>query len=324
MVRLMQISGSMLKEQAKDVSSTFIKGLDRSQKGNFFSFRNEVCNGKPITIDVQFATPLPKSGRVEFDFIGVLRPSRYDAGLDDIKFIKACLDYGIITTRKNIMDHYNKLRKDFRQCEKLLAKCNGSNIYIHTLEKAQEIGNYMTIFYESLHLRSEMFEAAVHEETIGEDINPPAETIQAVEEDTMTMPTRNDTGIENHEVEECPFNDGDMNDVAAMLPSLMATDDANLSESDESSSDESNDGDYNVDKFVDAMDTLMTNKNALVRSKPRFRKTAMLNLNDEAMEKFKTILSDGDNGKVGEGKKKKTVFDKVSSLSYFTYYSKLR
>ena len=28
--------------------------------------------------------------------------------------------------------------------------------------------------------------AAVHEETIGEDTNPPAETIQAAEEDTMT------------------------------------------------------------------------------------------------------------------------------------------
>jgi hypothetical protein len=50
-----------------------LKAADRSQKGNFFCFRNEMSKGKPVTINVDFATPLPLSGKVQFDFVGCIR-----------------------------------------------------------------------------------------------------------------------------------------------------------------------------------------------------------------------------------------------------------
>ncbi|RYH14423.1 hypothetical protein EON65_33650 [archaeon] len=43
---------------------------DLSQKGNWSSFRNELFNGKPVVLGPSFACPMPRSGKLEFDFSG--------------------------------------------------------------------------------------------------------------------------------------------------------------------------------------------------------------------------------------------------------------
>jgi len=37
---------------------------DTSQHGNWFGFRNEMFNGHPVVITIEFASPLPKSGMI--------------------------------------------------------------------------------------------------------------------------------------------------------------------------------------------------------------------------------------------------------------------
>eukprot|EP01031_Cornospumella_fuschlensis_P030219 gene30219-36515_t len=59
---------------------------DTSQKGNWSCFRNELLNKRPVVITIQFASPLPKAGKVEFDFVSLNRATSDNFVLNDLRF----------------------------------------------------------------------------------------------------------------------------------------------------------------------------------------------------------------------------------------------
>jgi hypothetical protein len=59
---------------------------DCSQKGNWLPFRNELFNGKPMTLTTDFASPMPRTGRLEFDFVSAKRYGVDDYVLTDARY----------------------------------------------------------------------------------------------------------------------------------------------------------------------------------------------------------------------------------------------
>ncbi len=86
--KLIEISSTIAEDRKKQ--SVITPGLlgDLSQTGNWMCFRNECFKGQAIVMTKEFASPLPKSGTLEFDFMSSTRPSYEDLVVSDGKFIK--------------------------------------------------------------------------------------------------------------------------------------------------------------------------------------------------------------------------------------------
>ena len=86
--KLIEISSTIAEDRKKNSAVT--PGLlgDLSQSGNWMCFRNECFKGQSMILTKEFASPLPKSGTLEFDFMSSTRPSYEDLVVSDGKFIK--------------------------------------------------------------------------------------------------------------------------------------------------------------------------------------------------------------------------------------------
>lgn len=67
-----------------------------SQHQNWCCFRNEIFNNNPIKLTPQLFTPMPKSGRLSFDFSGGIRPVEQPQTISDKKFLKALVTANLI------------------------------------------------------------------------------------------------------------------------------------------------------------------------------------------------------------------------------------
>lgn len=165
LVRLMQISGKVLQQELNKYSNhVLLKATDRSQKGNFFCFRNEISNGSPVTINVDFASPLPLSGKVQFDFVGCIRPTRHEFGMDDFSFISACSRLMLVNDR-TVVSLWKRLMKQ-EKVGNLLLNCDGRNVYTHSEERARNMAAAMSAFYDNIPLRHYMLETAITKENV--------------------------------------------------------------------------------------------------------------------------------------------------------------
>ena len=129
---------------------------DVSQKGNWTGFRNELFNGKPITITTDFASPLPRTGRVEFDFISDKRCSLDDIILSDIRVVNMLIKlYQIHPDERALALKRLKISKIKTDTT---LKGNSVTIYECSDKRAREIGIHMQNFYDNLPLRTEQID----------------------------------------------------------------------------------------------------------------------------------------------------------------------
>lgn len=92
---------------------------DCSQKGNWSAFRNEIFNGKPVVVTTDFASPMPKSGRLEFDFVSEQRVGKDDFILNDVRLTNMLVRvFQILPDERDYV--LNKLRRIKELCDKTL------------------------------------------------------------------------------------------------------------------------------------------------------------------------------------------------------------
>lgn len=129
---------------------------DTSQKGNYSCFRNEFFNHKPVTLTTEFASPLPKSGKVEFDFVSQKRFNKESFVLSDIRFTNL-----LIKTFQLHRDERVKalkfLSKSKLATDKTLSG-DGNTIFEPSKHRAAEIGLFIKKFYDNLNSRSEQLD----------------------------------------------------------------------------------------------------------------------------------------------------------------------
>ena len=69
---------------------------DLSQHGDWSAFRNEVWNGNPAHIDANFFTPMPKTGKISFDFSGEDKPQLHATVMKDSRCISIILNINLV------------------------------------------------------------------------------------------------------------------------------------------------------------------------------------------------------------------------------------
>lgn len=132
---------------------------DYSQKGNWSNFRNELHNGKPVVVDANFATPLPRSGKLEFDFSGTVRPSKDDLIATDIRVIKCLLNHYLIEENETLAT--SKYLKKMANATLKTLDCDGMTLNKCELSKALKISEHMNVFYENLYQRCDIYESSL-------------------------------------------------------------------------------------------------------------------------------------------------------------------
>ncbi|KAJ1382791.1 hypothetical protein B484DRAFT_411338, partial [Ochromonadaceae sp. CCMP2298] len=129
---------------------------DLSQKGNWLPFRNELFNGKPINLSTNFASPMPKSGHLEFDFVSAQRYTADDFVLNDARFTNMLVRLFQIraSDRGTAMVRLSNSRED---SDKTL-QGNAKTVYECSRDRAAEIGETMATFYDNLAQRQGQIE----------------------------------------------------------------------------------------------------------------------------------------------------------------------
>eukprot|EP01032_Pedospumella_encystans_P009853 gene9853-11567_t len=129
---------------------------DCSQKGNWSSFRNEMFNGRPVSVTTDFASPMPRSGRLEFDFVSEQRVGKDDFILNDVRFTNMLVR--VFQVRSEERDFVlTKLQKTRERCDRTLLG-DSRTVYEVPKQRAAEIGEHMHIFYENLAKRQEQID----------------------------------------------------------------------------------------------------------------------------------------------------------------------
>lgn len=158
---------------------------DLSQKGNYSCFRNEMFNGKPITLTLSFVSPMPTSGKLEFDFSGAGRPSRDVLVLSDQRIIKILRSHHLLDPRHAAIAML-KLQEARVQAQQTLG-CNGNTHYECPMDRARVIAEHIETFYNSVNLRMKMYEDAQDKENAVEtDAN--GKLIDCFEREKYPMP----------------------------------------------------------------------------------------------------------------------------------------
>jgi hypothetical protein len=138
--RLLEISMTMQHLRSeKRKTLGYGKLGDTSQKGNFSCFRNEIFNrNKVIDMTVEYASPLPRVGKLEFDFVSQKRYSSDNFIINDIRFTNLLVKTFQLhkTDRQKVL---KCLQHSKKQCNRTVYG-NAKRIYEIPKEKAIEIG----------------------------------------------------------------------------------------------------------------------------------------------------------------------------------------
>lgn len=137
---------------------------DTSQKGNWSCFRNELYNKKPVVITITFASPLPKTGRVEFDFVSLQRVQADNYVLNDIRFTNLLVKSYLLRSSERSRA-ITLLKKVRHQCEHTLMG-NGKTMYETPRQIALEIGPHLADLYNHLPDRIEELETYKAKESL--------------------------------------------------------------------------------------------------------------------------------------------------------------
>lgn len=129
---------------------------DTSQKGNFSCFRNETYNHKAVNLSVGFASPLPKMGKLEFDFVSQRRFKIDNFALTDVRFTNLLVKTFQLTASER--PRALQMLDRSRQMTNRTLQGDARTIYEIPKDRAFEISGYQGSFYSKLHERNEQLD----------------------------------------------------------------------------------------------------------------------------------------------------------------------
>lgn len=144
---------------------------DTSQTGFWTCFRNEYINGKRFAVTAERFRPMPKSGRISFDFSMVGRP-HIDEDLlvmTDARVVKILHNQFLI--QEHDMPASMKCLAQWRKDVKRANTARGTMLpkYEYDKEKGFGIGDHCRIFYEQLPNRIVLMSEGVERESVKVD-----------------------------------------------------------------------------------------------------------------------------------------------------------
>lgn len=155
---------------------------DFSQKKNNNScFRNEIftpVGGEPrsCVVDSKFASPLPSSGTLSFDFSGGSRPDPDDMLTSDARVVKT-LSSLFLLSESHLAGAMIKLGRYKRHSERCLSG-GGHTLYECSWDRAIAIGDAKRVFYEEKLNREEQYIEAIQ---VNEEVQFAYDSAAAVE-----------------------------------------------------------------------------------------------------------------------------------------------
>lgn len=137
---------------------------DVSQDGNWSCFRNEYMANMEVSITPAFMTPMPESGKIEFDFIGSQLPLHSTITLTDRKFVVLLWEIHLVNASNEtwVYNHLNEMKDD---CLKSLSNPGMSAYFQSDIGRMVEVQRYLhDKLYSKLHERAEHYEHALKRE----------------------------------------------------------------------------------------------------------------------------------------------------------------
>jgi Ca2+-binding EF-hand superfamily protein len=131
---------------------------DLSQDGNWSCFRNEYMAGRDVSITPEFMTPMPETGKIEFDFMGSQLPLKSTITLTDRKFVTLLWETHL-ANHKNEKWVYAQLNEMKDASLKSLSNPGLSSYFQPDIGRMVEVQRYL---YDKLY--SKLNERALHYE----------------------------------------------------------------------------------------------------------------------------------------------------------------
>jgi len=163
MNRLLEISKTQANRRQQDHAFFDHTQIgDLSQKRNWSCFRNEFLNAESVTVDEHFASPLPRKGMLEFDFICTARANRDDVVLPDTRIIKVLVNSYLLEP-EDALKALHRLKHYYDAGEHSL-DCDGRTVYEQPTKRAHAIALAMDDFYNNRPLRRSQYAATLVKE----------------------------------------------------------------------------------------------------------------------------------------------------------------
>ncbi|CAM9213873.1 unnamed protein product, partial [Ectocarpus fasciculatus] len=124
---------------------------DTSQHQNWQCFRNEIYNGNPLKLTPQLFTPMPRTGRLSFDFSGGFRSVEIPPTITDSKMMKILLNSHVIDPMEKMQ--YEHCLASWGSDKPLVKNSNsglGKTIFEISIPDALEIGEWCHKFYTNV------------------------------------------------------------------------------------------------------------------------------------------------------------------------------
>ena len=167
LMKLLELDSSVnCLRQADDPFGQSLVG-DTSQYRNWSCFRNCVQNGNAIKISPTLFNPMPKSGKLEFDFSGSFRPMPGQVAMSDSKLIKILINLALV----NIEDKDDNLQR-LQVMKSDMAEAMDGKGRMHfecNTKRANKIAMSSEKFMKNLLLRSSNFMESRKKEEIKHD-----------------------------------------------------------------------------------------------------------------------------------------------------------
>lgn len=155
--RLIELSSSKAHERSTRRNKLGHGHLgDCSQRGNWSCFRNEWFNGKAVEVNTSFLSPMPRAGKLEFDFVSERRCGVDDFVLSDVRVASTLVSLYLLRA-----DERGAALRRLETMKRLSdATLNGDakTVYERPSAMAREVGMFMEEFYANLHCRAEQLE----------------------------------------------------------------------------------------------------------------------------------------------------------------------
>jgi hypothetical protein len=142
---------------------------DVSQYGNWSSFRNEMMADERVEISTKMFTPMPRAGKLHFDFASTERVPDDAVLLPDAKFLKVLTNLCLIDGPEDVsaMARLTIMKKE---AKKTLGG-TGITVYEATIDNAMQTALDLTAFYDELIDRDVLYNEASKAEEVKVSLN---------------------------------------------------------------------------------------------------------------------------------------------------------
>jgi hypothetical protein len=171
---------------------------DTSQYRNWSCFRNCYYNGSIIKITADLFTPMPKTGKLQFDFSGSIRPKLGQHSITDRKMTKVLINLALVKIERKA-EPLQKLNMIAVETEAVM--CGKGTVYFECDKKrAEKIALASDNFYRNIPNRVHDMAVARKKEEIKFDISSSSKNSKRRESNTNYDPfmsQKDDQGLAN-------------------------------------------------------------------------------------------------------------------------------